>query len=296
MMESYGNVWSHRAKWAYMLLIVLALMLPLFYIIYISFNEFGFGATKYEFTWRWYGVLLSNAELLGSLKWSVYLGLATVFTAVPMSLLAAKHYKRTQHKVAFVALALLPLFTPGDIIASSLLVYFKNLNRGIEWLGAQLSVNWFEGWFDLGFFPALVGLILWTFPYAFIVILITMSRYRQQQTDAARSCGATAWQAFWQIEFPQIRVGVFASSAFVFILCFNEFARTNALKGGFNTFMTVMISHMMNTGMSEDSYAMASVMSVLSMLIIGSILLYTLIRVERMEREARALAHPPGSV
>lgn len=294
-MESYGSVWSHRAKWAYLLLIVLALMLPVFYIIYISFNEFGFGAAKYTFTWRWYGVLLSNTELLGALKWSVYLGVATIFTAMPMALLAAKHYKRTRHKVPFVALALLPLFTPGDIVASSLLVYFKNLNRGIEWIGAQLSVNWFEGWFDLGFFPALVGLILWTFPYAFIVILITMSRYREQQTEAARSCGATAWQAFWQVEFPQIRVGVFAGSAFVFILCFNEFARTNALKGGFNTFMTVMISHMMNTGMSEDSYAMASVMSVLSMVIIGSILLFTLMRVERLERRARGLTAPAGS-
>ena len=39
-------------------------------------------------------------------------------------------------------------------------------------------------------------------------LLETMSRYREQQTEAARACGANAWQAFWHVEFPQIRVGV----------------------------------------------------------------------------------------
>jgi spermidine/putrescine transport system permease protein len=206
--------------------------------------------------------------------------------------LAAKFYKQTRYKVLFVTLMLSPLFVPADIMGSSMLVYFKHLANGFEVLSDALGVEWFYGWFELGFLTALIGTIVYTIPYVFVVILITMSRYRVQQTEAARSCGATAWQAFCHVEFPQIRAGVFSACAFVVILTFNEQPRTALLKGGFDTFSNVLVSQMLNVGMSEESYAMAGTMSMVSMLAIGSILVYTMLRAERLERLARAKAAP----
>ncbi len=292
MLDDYSSIWAYRAKWAYLLAVVGALLAPVFYIIYISFNEHGFGARIYEFTFDWYVVVLGDTMLVASLEWTGYLAVAVVATAVPMGLIAAKFYKKTRRKVLFVSLMLLPLFVPADIMASSLLVYFKHLNGIFQSFGETLGVGWLSGWFELGFTTALIGQILYTVPYAFIVILITMSRYREQQTEAARSCGATAWQAFWQVEFPQIRVGVFSACAFVVILSFNEATRTALLKGGFDTFSNVLVAQMLNVGMSEESYAMAGTMSIVSMVVIGSILLYTLARAERLEREIRAKAEP----
>ncbi len=292
MQDDFGSVWIYRAKWAYLLAVVGALLSPVFYVIYISFNEFGFGARIYEFTFDWYVVVLGDTMLVASLKWTLYLALAAVAAAVPMGLMAAKYYKRTRRKVMFVTLMLSPLFVPADILGSGLLVYFKHLNAIFEWLGELLGVGWFYGWFELGFITAWIGQIIYTVPYAFVVILITMSRYREQQTEAARSCGATAWQAFWQVEFPQIRPGVFSACAFVVILSFNESTRTALLKGGFDTFSNVLVSQMMNVGMSEESYAMAGTMSIVSMLVIGAILIYTFARTERLERQARAKAEP----
>lgn len=292
MMDDFSSAWSYRLKWAYLLLVVGALLLPTFYIIYISFNEHGFGARIYEFTFEWYAVVLGDTMLVSALHWTLYLAAAVVVTSVPMALLAAKFYKRTRFKVSFVTLMLLPLFIPADIMASSLLVYFRQLNGIFTWLGEALGFEAMTYWFELGFTTALIGQVLYTVPYAFIVILITMSRYRQQQTEAARSCGATAWQAFWHVEFPQIRVGVFSACAFVTILSFNEAPRTALLKGGFDTFSNVLVSQMLNVGMSGESYAMAGTMSIVSMLAIGSILVYTLARAERLERLARAKASP----
>ncbi len=292
MQDNYGSIWSYRAKWAYLLALVGALLAPVFYVIYISFNEHGFAARIYEFTLEWYTVVLGDKILVASLEWTGYLALASVLSSVPMGLLAAKFYKRTRHKVAFVTLMLLPLFVPADIMASSLLVYFKNLNRVFEGLSDALGSELFYGWFELGFLTAWIGQVLYTVPYAFVVILITMSRYRDQQTEAARGCGASAWQAFWQVEFPQIWVGVASSSAFVAILSFNEATRTALLKGGFDTFANVLVAQMLNIGMSEESYAMAGIMSILSIVIIGSILIYSVARSERLERERRVKAQP----
>jgi spermidine/putrescine transport system permease protein len=292
MRDDFSSEWGYQAKWAYLLTIVGALLAPVFYVIYISFNEYGFGARIYKFTFDWYRVVLGDTMLVASLKWTVYLALAVVATAVPMGLLAAKFYKRTQRKVLVVTLMLAPLFVPADIMGSALLVFFKHLNKTFEIIGGALGAEWMTTWFELGFLTALIGQIIYTLPYTFVVILITMSRYHPQQTEAARSCGATAWQAFWQVEFPQIRAGVFSSCAFVVILSFNEATRTALLKGGFDTFSNVLVSQMLNVGMSEESYAMAGIMSIVAMTAIGAILIYTMIRSERLERRARAEAEP----
>jgi spermidine/putrescine transport system permease protein len=292
MQDEFGNIWVYRLKWLYLLLVVVTLMSPVFYVMYISFNENGFGAAEYVFTLDWYVVIFTDKLMLNALKWTVSLALVTTLISVPFAVLAAKFYKSTQHKVVVVFLLLSPLFVASDIFGSALLVYFKNLNHMFASLGEWLGVGWMESWFELGFTSALIGLIIYTIPYSFIVVLITMGRYRIEQTEAARACGATGWQAFWDIEFPQIRPGVFSASAFCLILCFNEYTRTSLLKGGFDTFTTVLVSQMLNEGMSEQSYAMSSFVSFVAIATIGGIILYTMLKSDALTREARAKAQP----
>lgn len=295
MRDDFTSDWTHRLKWLYLLGVVALLLSPVFYVIAISFNEHGFGARIYEFTFDWYRVVAGDTILLQSLEWTAYLALVTVAIAVPMGVLAAKFYRRSRRKVPFLVLMLTPLFVPADIMGSALLVYFKNLAQICEWLGDELGLTFLYGWFELGFMTAVIGLVIYTLPYVFIVILITMSRYREQQTEAARNCGATAWQAFWHVEFPQIRPGVLSACAFTTILTFNETVRTALLKGGFDTFSNVLVSQMLNIGMSGESYAMAGMMSMVSMTVIGGVLIYSLAAAERRERQARARAEPQMS-
>jgi len=292
MHDEYANRWAYRAKWVYLLLIVATLMSPVFHVMYISFNENGFGAAEYVFTLEWYAVIFTDRLMMNALGWTVALAAAATVITVPLAVLAAKFYKATSRKVLTVFLLLSPLFVASDILGSALLVYFKNLNRAFAALSDLLGTDWFDGWFELGFSSALIGLIIYTLPYAFIVILITMGRYRVQQTEAARACGASGWRAFRDIEFPQIRAGVFSAAAFCVILSFNEYTRTSLLKGGFDTFTTVLVSQMLNEGMSEQSYAMSSLVSFIAIALIGAIILYTLLKSEALAREARAKAQP----
>ncbi len=292
MGDDYSSIWSYRLKWLYTLLVVFTLMLPVFYVIYISFNKNGFGAAEYVFTFEWYRNIFSDLLLLGAMGNTMLLAAITMVVTVPMGLIAAKFYKATRAKLLTVSLLLSPLFVPADILGSALLVFFKNLNIACATIGEWLGIGWMDDWFDLGYFTAIVGLVIYALPYVFVVILITMGRYREQQTEAARSCGATAWQAFVQVEFPQIRAGVFSACAFAVILTFNEYTRTSLLKGGYDTITSVLISQMLNEGMSEQSYAMSSLISFIAIAVIGTIILFTLVQSERLEREARAKAQP----
>ena len=292
MHDDYVSVLSYRLKWLYTLLVVFTLMLPVFYTMYISFNLNGFGAATYDFTLEWYAGIFTDNLMLASHGNTLLLGAITTCITVPMGIILAKFYKKTRYQVATVALLLSPLFIPADILGTALLVFFKNLNHTFSAIAEWTGIGLFETWFELGYLTAIIGLIIYTIPYVFVVILITMGRFREQQTEAARSCGATAWQAFWHVEFPQIRAGVFSSCAFVVILSFNEYTRTSLLKGGFDTFTSVLISQLLNEGVSEQSYAMSSVVSFIAISVIGTIILYTLIRYEHLEREARAKAEP----
>lgn len=294
-MNEYDNPWLHRLKWTYLLLVVLTLMIPVLYVMYISFNANGFGANEYVFTLEWYGLILSDEILIGALRWTLTLAVVTTLIAVPMALLAAKYYKTADKKLFVVFLLLAPLFVPPDILGSALLVSFKNLNAVFIGLGDVLGTRMFDNWFRLSFMTAAIGLVIYTIPYSFVVILITMGRYRNEQTEAARACGANGWRAFWDIEFPQIRAGVFSACAFTVILVFNEYTRTSLLKGGFDTFTTVLISQMLNTGMSPQSYAMSALISFVAIAVIGSIILITLIRAETLARIARGKPEPVTS-
>ena len=220
------------------------------------------------------------------------LALITLPIVISFGLLSAKLYKQSSKKDWIVFVLLSPLFVPADILASALLVFFKNLNKFFTFIADFTGFYALESWFDLGIMTAVIGLIVYTLPYVFVVIMITMARYRNEQTEAARDLGASAWRAFWEIEFPQIRAGVFSACAFVVILTFNEYTRTSLLKGGFDTFTSVLISQMLNTGMSEESYAMASIVSLVAIIIVSSILIFTALRSEELEKVTRKVKEP----
>ena len=267
-------------------------MAPTYNTVYISFNELGFGAKYYNFTFQWYENVFSDKQLIGALGWTMLLAIITLPIVIPFGLLSAKLYKQSTQKVWIVFVLLSPLFVPADILASALLVFFKNLNKFFTLIGEYTGIYSLDTWFDLGIMTAVIGLIVYTLPYVFVVIMITMARYRNEQTEAARDLGASAWRAFWEIEFPQIRAGVFSACAFVVILTFNEYTRTSLLKGGFDTFTSVLISQMLNTGMSEESYAMASIVSLVAVVIVSAILIVTAIKTEELEKKTRIVKEP----
>ena len=290
--DDFQPQWKLAFKWGWLAFAVFILMAPTFYTVYISFNELGFGAKYYIFTFQWYESVFSDRQLLGALGWTMLLAFITLPIVIPFGLLSAKLYKQSSKKVSIVFVLLSPLFVPADILASALLVFFKNLNKFFTFIADITGVYALESWFDLGIMTAVIGLIVYTLPYVFVVIMITMARYRNEQTEAARDLGASAWRAFWEIEFPQIRAGVFSACAFVVILTFNEYTRTSLLKGGFDTFTSVLISQMLNTGMSEESYAMASIVSLVAIIIVSSILIFTALRSEELEKVTRKVKEP----
>lgn len=106
---------------------------------------------------------------------------------------------------SITTLLVLPLPTPLIVLALALSVYFARL--GIR--GSYLAL--------------ILGHTLVTVPFVFIVVRAVLTRVDWQTHEAARDLGATRWQAFREVVFPQIRAGVVAAGFVAAILSLHEF-------------------------------------------------------------------------
>ena len=78
--DDFQPRWKLVLKWGWLSFAVFILMAPVFYTMYISFNELGFGAKYYIFTFQWYENVFSDRQLIGSLGWSVtFLSIGLIF-------------------------------------------------------------------------------------------------------------------------------------------------------------------------------------------------------------------------
>ena len=96
--DDFQPKWKLLLKWGWLSFAVFILMAPTFYTVYISFNELGFGAKYYTFTFQWYENVFSDKQLIGALGWTMLLAIITLPIVIPFGLLSAKLYKQSSQK------------------------------------------------------------------------------------------------------------------------------------------------------------------------------------------------------
>lgn len=150
-----------------------------------------------------------------------------------------------------LGLVLLPLFIPGVSMGVATALFFQVLG-----LSASLATM-------------IIVQILWALPFATLVILTVMASFDEVFLEAGQMLGANRWQAFWEIEFPQIWPGVLGGAIFSLILSFNETIRTSIVQGGQNTVQTYLWSQYQQVGLSPRLYALMTGLIVLTLLLVA---------------------------
>ena len=91
--DDFQPKWKLALKWGWLSFAVFILMAPTFYTVYISFNELGFGAKYYIFTFQWYESVFSDRQLIGSLGWTMLLAFITYPIVIAFGLMSGNLYK-----------------------------------------------------------------------------------------------------------------------------------------------------------------------------------------------------------
>lgn len=258
----------------------LYILLPPALLVAVSFEPTGIVRPPTGFSLIWYEEMLRDRGLMDSLQKSVFLGIITMVVTTLLALQVALGYRKTRYKTLVIAVMILPIFLPGLIQGFSLSILFT------QFMGLQRSI-WTE----------LVGHISWALPFAFLVILTSMSAVDRNSVQAALDLGANEWRAFADIEFPIIKPGIVSAAIFSFVLSFNEFSRTFYLQGPGPTVPTFVWNKII-VAITPEIFALSALTVIvsLSLIALGTLYLMMVGRVaeEMGEQEVPADLGMPG--
>jgi putative spermidine/putrescine transport system permease protein len=188
---------------------------------------------------------------------SLGLGIMTMCVSTVFGALSAMAFRRPFKGSGLVFyLFLLGIITPGVCVGLGLALFFNRM--GFDF-----------GWYTTG----LIGHLIWTVPFTFLIMLMTFTRFDVTVEEAARALGASPWTTFRTVTFPIILPGLAVSALFGFTLSFDEFIRTIFLGGTQNTLPLLLLASL-TVRVTPRIYALGTVTTVISLLIVVSFLVF----------------------
>ena len=233
---------------------------PLLVLVVFSFNRGRLAATWEGFTLAWYRRLLSNPQILASLRVSLVVALAATVLCTLLGTAAALalHRHRFRQQGSVEALLTLPMVVPEIVLASSLLLFF-----------AALGLR-------LGLVTVILAHVGFSISYAVIVVRARLSGLDPSLEEAAADLGAPPWRVFVSVTLPSIAPGVLAAALLVFALSIDDYVITSFVAGVGSTTLPLHIYSMVRSGLSPEINAVSTLL-----LVATALLLYAAYRLER---------------
>ncbi|HEY1931591.1 MAG TPA: ABC transporter permease [Acetobacteraceae bacterium] len=253
---------------------VLFLYGPTLTIIVLSFQGPNGGLTfpMNGFSTHWFVRLFEPQQVGdfgGSFQRSLALALMVMAVTVVVSVAAGLAFRRR-----FRGAGALFMLTIASLIMPSILV---SLGIGLLFSQAGLDATWYTSAFG--------AQLTWTLPFGLLIMFAVFNRFNRSWEEAARDLGATPWQSFRHVVLPIIAPSVIGIALFGFTLSYDEYARTLLTAGSFNTLPLEIIG--MTTNVTTPVlYALGTLTTALSFLIIGAALLAMTLLARRRARRA----------
>lgn len=192
--------------------------------------------------------------------------LAAVLGYVPAYVIAMTRYR---HKWLLLLLLILPFWISFIIRTLSWIHIFGNqgaLNGLLSWLGmtdAPLSLMYTE-------FTVIVGFIHVFLPYMILNVYVSLEGIDPNLEPAARTLGATPWQAFREVTLPLSLPGLAAGSLLVFVLTGGSYV-TPLILGGPSDFLFGNLVY--DAIVTELNWPMGATLSFALLMLLGSVVI-----------------------
>jgi len=141
---------------------------------------------------------------------SLVLGLCALLVSTSVGLMTALAFRRgfRGSSVLFYAI-LLGAAIPGILL-------------GLGASSVARALGFQSKWYTLGLLMHLV----YTLPFAFVILLATLNRLDRSLEEASYALGANPWQTFRRVTLPLASLGILSSMLFSFTLSYDEYSRS----------------------------------------------------------------------
>ena len=239
-------------KVVYIAFVILFLYSPIALLIYRSFDFGG------ENVFAAYKDFFINNAAKEALKNSVIIAVLSACISTVIGTAAAvgiSKYQNKKIKSAVMMVTNIPMTSPDIVTAVSLVLFF-----GV--LFAIIGVKDF-----LGFYTLLISHITFEIPYVILSVLPKIKQMDVYLPQAAMDLGCTPLKAFFKVELPAIRTGVFTGFFMAFTLSIDDFVISRFTAGSYNT-LPLFIYSAARKGVPDYIYALSTIIFVVVLLVL----------------------------
>lgn len=239
-------------KFSFMSLVYLFLYLPIIVLIVNSFNDNRFGIRWGGFTTKWYHALINNDSLMQAAWHSINIAVFSATAATLIGSLTAVALFRYQFKGKKMVNGMLfvVMMSPDIVMAISLLALFLVLG------------------FQLGFFTLLIAHITFCLPFVVITVYSRLSGFDVKMLEAAKDLGASEWVILKNIILPIAKPAVAAGWLLSFTLSLDDVIISSFVTGPGYEILPLKIYSMVRVGVSPEVNALATVMLLVSLVLV----------------------------
>ena len=230
---------------------VLFLFLPLFYIIFFSFNE-SKGSEFTNFSLVWYKKLFCDSDNLWEAVFnSVVIALLSSAVATILGTLAAIgiNWYKFKGRMYIQTISFLPMVLPEVIVGVSTLIFFSGINR------------------PLGLFTIFAAHTTFCLPFVFLMVSARIEEFDFSIIEAAHDLGATDRQTMLKVIIPAILPGILSGFMMSVTMSLEDFVITFFVSGPGSTTLPLYVYSMIRFGVSPVINALSFVVILATVLI-----------------------------
>jgi putrescine transport system permease protein len=267
----------------------LVLGLVFLYVPILSMIVYSFNNSRLVTVWdaahsptlKWYGVLLSDDEVLDAAWLSLRVAICAATASTILGTLAGTALARFgafRGRSLLVGMTTAPIVMPEVISGLSLLLLFVAL---------QQAIGWPQG---MGALTITLAHISFCMAYVTVVVQSRLAGFDESLEEAAQDLGARPAKVFWRITLPLILPAVLAGWLLAFTLSWDDLVISQFVAGPGSSTLPMVIFSKVRLGVSPDVNALATLM--VSVVATGVVVaaVWMRQRQKRRERDAQLAA------
>jgi len=259
------------------------------YVPIVSMIVYSFNNSRLVTVWdaahsptlKWYGVLLSDNEVLDAAWLSLRVAICAATASTILGTLAGTALARFgafRGRSLLVGMTTAPIVMPEVISGLSLLLLFVAL---------QQAIGWPQG---MGAVTITLAHISFCMAYVTVVVQSRLAGFDESLEEAAQDLGARPAKVFWRITLPLILPAVLAGWLLAFTLSWDDLVISQFVAGPGSSTLPMVIFSKVRLGVSPDVNALATLMVsvVASGVVVAAVWMRH--RQKRRERDAQLAA------
>jgi putrescine transport system permease protein len=229
---------------------LLFLYLPIVLLIVLSFNDNRSVAVWSEFSFRWYGELMRDEQLLSAAWLSVRVAFISASFAVVLGTLAGMMLARFgafKGRALFSGMVSAPLVMPEVIMGLSLLLLFVSMEQVLGWPEGR------------GMLTIILAHITFTMSFVTVVVQSRLVSMDASLEEAAMDLGARPAKVFFVITLPLIAPAIVSGWLLAFTLSLDDLVITSFVSGPGSTTLPQIVFSSVRLGLSPKVNALATI-------------------------------------